>query len=81
MKHVIIDDEWQLQIKSTDVTLMQTSTNEQGKTTFNTRGYYAHVDEALKAYLRKCISPNQEVIECLDQMETALTKINNIKVK
>lgn len=78
---VKIDENWSLEIGS-HVTLIERTENKlkRAKNVWvnTTRGHYGHVDEALKAYLRKAINPINEVSEILEVMER---NINNLKSK
>ena len=79
---VIVDDEWKLHISSSQISLVQCGLNRKtGNETESIRGYYAHIDDALRAYLRKSINPNFQVFEVLDKIDRALESINKIKVK
>lgn len=82
-KEVIIDDTWKMSISSNDVQLIECveSTHPKANNPYSdhTRGYYAHIDDALRAYLRKSINPNFQVFEILDKIDYALSKIAEIK--
>jgi len=81
MNIVKIDDQWDLEI-GTNVTLIEITPNTAKKAksefTRSSRGYHAHVDEALKSYLRKAIKPNKEVSEIIDIIES---NVANLKAK
>lgn len=78
---VVIDQNWELEITST-VTLIEIvkNTGKDAKNEFvrHTRGYYSHVDEALKSYLRKAIKPSSDVSEIVAIIES---NVKNLKVK
>ena len=78
---VKIADNWEMEISGT-VTLIEITKNEskKAKNEFirNVRGYYGHVDEALKSYLRKAIKPNAAVSEIVDIIES---NVANLKAR
>ncbi len=81
MNVIKIDSTWEIEIGN-NVTLIEITKNKSPKArnefTRLTRGYYAHIDEALNAYMRKAINPNSEVSEIIDIIES---NIKNLKAK
>ena len=75
---VKIDDTWSLEIGGS-VTLIErtenTAKNAKNEFTSKVRGYYGHVDEALKSYLRKSINPVSEVSEIVELIESNVSKL------
>ena len=82
MTTITIDEKWSMQIAS-NITLLEEVEPEGTLAKHSTRqivrGYYAHVDEALKSYLRKSINPSKEVIEIVEKIDHALEKISKVK--
>jgi len=81
MNIVKIDDQWELEVGA-NVSLIEitpnTAKNAKSDFTRSVRGYYAHVDEALRSYLRKAIKPNKEVSEIIDIIES---NVKNLKAR
>lgn len=80
MSNIIkIDDIWSLEIGSSSVTLLERTKNnaKNAKSEYSSkvRGYYGHVDEALKSYLRKSINPVSEVSEIVELIESSVSKL------
>ena len=78
---VKIDDTWSLEI-GRSVTLLEraenNSKNANSEYSSRVRGYYGHVDEALKSYLRKSINPISEVSEIVELIES---NVRNLKAR
>ena len=74
-----IDETWSLEIGKSSVTLFEQKETKQknAKTEHRQviRGYYGHIDEALKSYLRKSINPVSEVAEIVELIESNVSKL------
>ena len=81
MNIIKIDESWELEI-SNNVTLIEITKNEskKAKNEFvrSSRGYYGHVDEALKSYLRKSINPKKGIYDIVMLIEK---NVANLKAK
>ena len=79
-----IDDSWELDMSSPiNITLIELKPNDHPKAkspvSRSVRGYYAHIDEALKAYARKSPYPCKTVEEYIMKMDQALENILKFK--
>ena len=82
MKVVNIDDIWSIEMGSCVVLIEEVkTTNPKAKNPISRliRGYYGHVDEALRAYLRKSIRPNSEIAEIVTLIEDRIESISKTK--
>jgi len=70
-----IDDTWSLEIGGTVALIEMTPKKKDLEFSRNVRGYYGHVDEALKSYLRKSINPISEVSEIVALIESNVSKL------
>ncbi len=79
---IIIDAEWCLRFTQNQYTLIEIvdNNNHNAKThkSQQNRGYYAHIDEALKAYLRKSLNPQNSIHEIVAMIESGLVKIEDV---
>lgn len=78
---IIIDKNWVLKYTQNQYTLIEIMESNHPKSkseiTQQNRGYYAHIDEALKAYLRKSIQPCDSIHEIVALIESGLVKIED----
>ena len=76
---VKIDDIWFLDIGPSYVRLFQKTKTKRADAKHayheRTRGFFGHVDEALKSYLRKSINPVSEVSEIVELIESNVSKL------
>jgi len=81
MNIIKIDESWELEI-SNNVTLIEITKNEskKAKNEFvrSPRGYYGHVDEALKSYLKKASNPKKDIYDIVILIEK---NVANLKAK
>lgn len=84
-RNIVIDDIWSLEISTHDIKLIETieSTHHKsiGEKVERIRGYYAHIDEALRSYIKKSITPNFQVFEILEKIDYALDMVKKVKGK
>ena len=82
---MIIDPNWEIEYQPNNVVLIEVRPSDHKKAKGDTvrviRGYYAHIDEALQAYLRKSINPVDDVREVLAKIDWALEMIVKYKKK
>ena len=82
---MIIDPNWEIEYQPNNVVLIEIRASDHKKAKGDTvrviRGYYAHIDEALQAYLRKSINPVDDVREVLAKIDWALEMIVKYKKK
>lgn len=82
---MIIDTNWEIEYQPNNVALIEIRPSEHKKAKSDkvriVRGYYAHVDEALQAYLRKSINPMDDVREILAKIEWALEMVVEYRKK
>lgn len=77
-----IDESWYLDIGPSYVRLFQKTETKRDDAKHEyhdrTRGFYGHIDEALKSYLRKSINPIESIVDIVDMIER---NVNNLKAK
>ena len=80
---ITIDESWHMEIGSSITLIEKVKTdNPKAKNEFSyiSRGYYGHVDEALKSYLRKSINPKSSISDIVELIEKNVANLKARKV-
>jgi len=78
-----IDETWSLNKLSNCYQLVKKVISSKGKNEGKeisiSKGYYAHIDEALKGYLQKSLEPKEDIKELFSQIENIKNNIKNLE--